>query len=414
MSKHIRCKVNIPNPIVLIRKVASTSECHETAKTTALIEELKLRARALNLRVADHELEKIVLQMRINSNEYQTYDNWLRNRSHPASERVTLLTALWENHKKTPAHACQVVASFIGTSSLAAGATIAAGDVGMNIIGSTMVGCITGLGGGTLNNVMMGAVPVVWMSDMRMLWACIASCIVTFYAWPVFEKEMATKEISMMKPDSQGNITVAGFCKWMNDGGEFPSRLKQSYIERHFFHGTEGARSPSPSDVFFFLDEDRDGFVKMDAMRRYLRQASLFSPLLYAIDTVSLASLSIAGAQQGIFRGMHPVVCAISGVTICFGGLLRDLLTKRDVALGADSFALATGAGAVTLVGSRELMLRGWPISIGVRMGAAAAVVFGLRIVAWRQRPEPLLFPMFEVELPLANSSRDVVLKISK
>jgi hypothetical protein len=54
----------------------------------------------------------------------------------------------------------------------------------------------------------------------------------------------------------------------------------------------------------------------------------------YIIDTIALGASSVNGPAMAISRGLHPVVCAVSGVTICFGGILRDLVCGRDVALG--------------------------------------------------------------------------------
>lgn len=66
------------------------------------------------------------------------------------------------------------------------------------------------------------------------------------------------------------------------------------------------------------------------------------SLVVYAIDTLSLAAISIVAANGAVARGLHPVVAATSGVTICFGGLLRDVLCGRNLAIGSQSYALAT------------------------------------------------------------------------
>ena len=39
-------------------------------------------------------------------------------------------------------------------------------------------------------------------------------------------------------------------------------------------------------------------------------------------------------AQGAMRRGLHPVVACAAGVSICFGGILRDLLCGKSVALG--------------------------------------------------------------------------------
>jgi uncharacterized membrane protein YeiH len=32
-------------------------------------------------------------------------------------------------------------------------------------------------------------------------------------------------------------------------------------------------------------------------------------------------------------QGFHPLICVAGGVTICFGGIVRDLLCRRQVGL---------------------------------------------------------------------------------
>eukprot|EP00966_Prymnesium_polylepis_P310528 7174425-Prymnesium_polylepis.1 len=47
--------------------------------------------------------------------------------------------------------------------------THAAGEAGMHVMGATLVGCVTAIGGGTLNGAMMGATPVGWMVQPKPL-----------------------------------------------------------------------------------------------------------------------------------------------------------------------------------------------------------------------------------------------------
>ena len=128
-------------------------------------------------------------------------------------------------------------------------------------------------------------------------------------------------------------------------------------------------------------------------MRKLADIGALDSRLVYALDSVSLSAFAIVGAQHGITLGMPPLVCAAGGVSVCFGGILRDLLCRRDVALGAESFALATGAGATAYVGLRQLSVSGrvGVIPLGVRMAAGVSTVLGVRALAWWNAPAPLV-----------------------
>ena len=90
-------------------------------------------------------------------------------------------------------------------------------------------------------------------------------------------------------------------------------------------------------------------------------------------------------------------MCAVSGVTICFGGILRDTICKRDVALGSQSFAAATAAGAIVYVGLREACLLGVALPLSVRVLASSGTVVAVRLLDYARvcaDMEPLLPPM--------------------
>jgi hypothetical protein len=99
-------------------------------------------------------------------------------------------------------------------------------------------------------------------------------------------------------------------------------------------------------------------------------------------------------------------------VTSSFGGVVRDVLTKKEsLTVGHESFAFTTGAGAAVYVGLRQLMLFG-PDALGapwleralrpltVRIGLCVGTVLGIRAYAWTLRPDPLLYPMFALRPP--------------
>ena len=77
----------------------------------------------------------------------------------------------------------------------------------------------------------------------------------------------------------------------------------------------------------------------------------------YAMESVALGALAVVGAQQGIVRGFHPLVSASFGVTIACGGVLRDLMVGRQLALGStdgcQSYGVASSRAAPST--SREL-----------------------------------------------------------
>ena len=72
---------------------------------------------------------------------------------------------------------------------------------------------------------------------------------------------------------------------------------------------------------------------------------------------------------------------------------MRDVLCGRDLAIGGQSYAFATGIGSAVYVFLRELRLRGLPAPLLLRIVCAFATTMGLR--AWEYvRGEPLLRPM--------------------
>ena len=101
----------------------------------------------------------------------------------------------------------------------------------------------------------------------------------------------------------------------------------------------------------------------------------------------------MVAVNGAIARGLHPLVAATSGVTCCFGGLMRDVLCGRSLAIGSQSYAFATGTGAAVFVALRELALRGLPLPLAVRIFLSGGSVVALRASEFVSG-EPLLAPM--------------------
>ena len=157
----------------------------------------------------------------------------------------------------------------------------------------------------------------------------------------------------------------------------------------------DAAEPVTEREIFDFLDKDGNGRVTATELLVMARHRTLDSPLLYAMDSISLGAFAVCAAQAGISRGLPPVVSCAAGFTVCFGGILRDLLSGRTdgIAIGAESFALATGAGAIVYVGLRELVVRGVLIPLGLRIFLGGGTTVGLRIAAWYSEND-LLAPM--------------------
>ena len=75
------------------------------------------------------------------------------------------------------------------------------------------------------------------------------------------------------------------------------------------------------------------------------------------------------------------------------GGILRDVLCDRNIAIGGQSYAFAMGAGSSVYVLLRELRLLGFPCPLITRIVMAFATTTGVRVLEY-WRGEPLLRPM--------------------
>ena len=120
------------------------------------------------------------------------------------------------------------------------------------------------------------------------------------------------------------------------------------------------------------------------------------------LETIALGSLAVVGAQQGIVRGLHPLVSSSLGVTVAFGGVLRDLMCGQEPRLasstGCQSYAVASLSGAAVYVALRQahvwncagsctrLVQGGLPI--GLRIALAAGTVCAVRAYAWEHRAD--------------------------
>jgi uncharacterized membrane protein YeiH len=66
----------------------------------------------------------------------------------------------------------------------AASGALAAAEKRLDILGFVLFGTITGVGGGTLRDLLL-QLPVFWISDVRYLWVCISVSALTWYIAPM-------------------------------------------------------------------------------------------------------------------------------------------------------------------------------------------------------------------------------------
>ena len=109
-------------------------------------------------------------------------------RARAEQERLTISEYLAKSHDQHLGQHGLKLLSRMGITFFALCGGHTAGEAGMHWAGATVVGCVTGLGGGTINNVMMGSTPVGWMRDPPILLSAVAAALAGFYLWPLAER----------------------------------------------------------------------------------------------------------------------------------------------------------------------------------------------------------------------------------
>ena len=75
----------------------------------------------------------------------------------------------------------------VGVAVFAISGALAAAEKRLDILGFILFGTITGIGGGTLRDLLLNTDQVFWISDTRYLWVCLATAIVTWFLAPQFQ-----------------------------------------------------------------------------------------------------------------------------------------------------------------------------------------------------------------------------------
>ncbi|KAL3923648.1 MAG: hypothetical protein SGILL_001533 [Bacillariaceae sp.] len=286
------------------------------------------------------------------------------------------------------------VFDFTGTALFSTVATLAAGDCGMNMIGCCLVGCVGALGGGTLNNLFYGATilgknsSVYWCKDWRYLAAAVSASLFTFFAWPMYVNR--TSEHYLTEVFGETNLEPGGGCG------------KQAFVDacrrdRKLLNTCRAAmpfaRPPVPEHYYDLLVADGSALVYHEHLKALVQKSFENSVESYVLDTAAMAAFTVSATNNAIAMGLHPVVAVTSGITMCFGGIFRDLFCQRDLRIAGQSYAFCTGAGAIMYVALRELALRGFRVPLIGRVCLSAGTTIGLR--AWEFiRGRPLLSPM--------------------
>ncbi|WP_428609686.1 trimeric intracellular cation channel family protein [Sedimenticola sp.] len=75
----------------------------------------------------------------------------------------------------------------------------------MDILGFLLIGSVTGLGGGTLRDLLMGSTPVYWIQQPEMVMICLVASVVTYFTAPF----LASRYRALIWMDAIGLSTFA-------------------------------------------------------------------------------------------------------------------------------------------------------------------------------------------------------------
>ena len=290
----------------------------------------------------------------------------------------------------------------VGLGLFSAVGTQVAGDAGFNIVGCTLVGCIAGLGGRTINNLLYGnSAPllkqlpgVFWARQPHYLAVTIGSSLAMFFAWPKYCDYMSVhyleEVIGKDKLEEDGSVGESAFVESCERSQEFVKTIKIALLPKLKTKNLDGITS---KELFRLIDLDSSGTIDADELKSLLKERVRNSWEIYALDTMALAAISVAGVHGAIAMGLSPLVSAVSGITTSLGGVMRDIICGRDIAVASQSYAFATGCGSAVYVMTRELALRGMPLLAITRIALSFGTTISLRY--WEfVKGEPLLSPM--------------------
>ena len=79
---------------------------------------------------------------------------------------------------------------YFGIVVFAVSGALAAARARMDIVGFALLGIITGIGGGTVRDVLLGRLPVFWIEQPEYIALCVVAAVVTFFSVPVIASRL--------------------------------------------------------------------------------------------------------------------------------------------------------------------------------------------------------------------------------
>ena len=349
------------------------------------------RARALGVPLSPEECDEVRgdVKRATPAESRAAYAAAVEAAGRAGDERDFLGSYIVNTGARTPGQRLLEVLDFGSTALFAVIGAQCAGVAGMNVVGACLVGCVAATGGGTVNNLLTGAARggVFWLRDPRFLAVALLASAATFYFWPRWEEAAARARFSELL-DAAGAAPGATSLSF----DEFEAALArrpalgariaaavEPHLDARVRDACGAAPALRPALIFEYLNRDGTAWLHEPELRVVARLQVLDGSLLYGLETVALGAVAVIGAQAGITRGLPPLACVATGVTICAGGIFRDVLCRRDIAIGGQSYALATAIGASVYVGLRQLVVAGHRVPLLARTAVAFSATVAQR-----------------------------------
>ena len=79
------------------------------------------------------------------------------------------------------------ILDLLGVAVFVISGSLAAAEKRLDILGFILFGTVTGIGGGTLRDLLLNTDQVFWIGDTRYLWVCLVAAIATWFLAPQFQ-----------------------------------------------------------------------------------------------------------------------------------------------------------------------------------------------------------------------------------
>ena len=79
---------------------------------------------------------------------------------------------------------------YFGVMVFAVSGALAAARARMDVVGFALLGIVTGIGGGSLRDILLGRLPVFWINEPLYILLCVLAAVVTFFSVPVIASRL--------------------------------------------------------------------------------------------------------------------------------------------------------------------------------------------------------------------------------